>query len=132
MSDKLSAASLLIAIVAVMYGMWYPLLTDTLTIEVPEFAPDRPKPRKAVAEVRNGRALPLMIAAAGVGAVFLPDAVVIVIQSLRLAASEGPGVVRDYDSVATAFVLVEVVSLYFAIHFAGMWARFGRLLARLS
>jgi hypothetical protein len=131
MSDKLSAASLLLAIVAVLYGMWYPLLTDSLETKVPEFAADRPKPRKAVYAVRKGRALPLLVAAIGVAAVFLPDALGIVVQSLRIAATEGLHL-REYDSVATAFVLVEVVSLYFVIHFAGVWIGFGRLLKRLS
>jgi hypothetical protein len=132
MSDKLSAASLLLAIVAVLYGMWYPQLTEALRTKVPEFSADRAKPRKEVAEVRKGRAFPLMVAAVGVGVVFLPDAVAIALQSLRIAASEGLGAVRDYDSVTTAFVLVEVVSLYFAIHFVGMWTEFGRLLKRLA
>lgn len=132
MSDKLSAASLLLAIVAVLYGTWYPLLTDTLAIKVPEFAAERRKPRREVAEVRAVRALPSMVAAGGVAAVFLPDVVAIVLHSLRTIASEGPGAVRTYDSVATAFVLVEVVSLYFAIHFTRVWLELGRLLDRLS
>jgi hypothetical protein len=131
MSDKLSAASLLLAIVAVLYGMWYPLLTESLETKVPQFYAERRKPWKAVREVRNRRALPLIAAAIGVSLVFLPDAVAIVIQSWCIVAREGMDV-RDYDSVATAFVLVEVVSVYFVGHFTGVMIAFGRLLKRLS
>ena len=132
MSDRLSAASLLLAIVAVLYGMWYPQLVEALATRVPEFAADRRRPLKVVIEVRTQRALPLTLAALGVAAVFLPDTAAIVIRSLKIAADDGWRAVRDYDSVAMAFVLVEVLALYFAQHFIMMWIDFGRLLKRLS
>ncbi|HET7231837.1 MAG TPA: hypothetical protein VFJ16_17630 [Longimicrobium sp.] len=132
MSDKLSAASLLLAIVAVLYGMWYPQLVEALDTPVPEFPAERPKPRKAVEEIRRHRALPLLLAATGVAGVFLPDAVEIAIESLRILARKRIGAVRAYDSVATAFILVEVLSLYFVRHFLGVWSEFGKLIQRLS
>jgi hypothetical protein len=132
MSDKLSAASLLLAIVAVLYGMWYPLITTTLETSVPQFAADRRKPLKEVREVRKRRAIPLAFAAIAVALVFFPDAAGIVIQSLRLASNEGLCSVLRYDSVSTAFVLVELVSVYFAIHFGGVMLEFRGLINRLS
>jgi hypothetical protein len=132
MSDKLSAASLLLAIVAVLYGLWYPILTEGLATPVPEFSANRAGPRKAVRSTRNTRALPLMVATVGVAAVFLPDAVAILIQSLRYGVSQGLGALAAYDSVSTAFVLVEGLSIYFAAHFTRVWMDFGRLLKRLA
>jgi hypothetical protein len=132
MSDKLSAASLLLTIVAVLYGMWYPLITASLDTTVPQFAADRRKPLKSVREVFARRAAPLAAAAWCVALVFLPDAVGIVIASLRHAVHEGLASVLDYDSVATAFVLVEVVSLFLLGHLTGVMVKFRELLQRLS
>jgi hypothetical protein len=132
MSDKLSAASLLLAIVAVLYGMWYPLIMSSLETSVPQFAANRRKPLKEVLGVRNRRAIPLTFAAIAVALVFLPDAVSIIIQSLRLVAGDGLQSVQHYDSVSTAFILVELVSLYFAFHFMGVIIKFRDLIAKLS
>jgi hypothetical protein len=131
MSDKLSAASLLLAIVAVLYGMWYPQLTQALDTKVPPHEPDRRKPQREVRELCNQRAIPLTSAAIGVALVFLPDAVAIVAESAGVLRSEGLQL-RTYDSVATAFVLVELVSIYFAFHFTGVLIKFRSLLKQLS
>lgn len=132
MSDRLSAASLLLAIVAVLYGMWYPQLTQALETKVPEFPAERPGLRKQVLEVRRTRALPLMLAAIGLALVFLPDVVGIAARSIGILIENGVEAVRLYDSVTTAFLLVEVVSLYFAIHFTAAWIELTRLISGLS
>jgi len=99
--------------------------------QVPTHEPDRRKPKRDILELRNQRAIPLTAAAIGVALVFLPDAVAIVSDSARVLAS-GDLQLRKYNSVATAFVLVELVSLYLAFHFTGVLLALHRLLKRFS
>jgi hypothetical protein len=132
MSDLLSAASLLLAIVTVLYGMWYPEIMKSLETEVPDHPAARRKPRGEVAAMRRNRALPLMTATILLAAVFLPDALKIVLQSTGSIVSNGISAFAKYSAVATAFVLVEILALYFAAYFAAVWVSFGRLLKMLS
>lgn len=132
MSDLLSAASLLLAMIAVLYGMWYPEIVKSLATDVPDHSAARRKPRGEVAAVRRTRALPLMIATILLAAVFLPDATRIVVRSTLLFAADGVSAFEKYSAVATAFVLVEVVAIGFAIYSTRAWLRFGSLLRRLS
>jgi hypothetical protein len=132
MSDLLSAASLLLAIVAVLYGMWYPEIVSSLATEVPEHPAARRKPYGEVARVRRTRALPLMIATTLLAVVFLPDALKICLRSAAMMASDGISAFAKYSAVATAFVLVEILSLCFAVYFTAVWLSFGRLSKRLS
>jgi len=122
---------LLLTIVAVLYSMWYPQLTQTLDTRVPDFEPDRRKPRRAVAEVGRWRAVPLALASCAIAAVFAPDVAEIARDSFRSVKHSGVAG-SSYDSVATAFILVEAVASLLALHLLGMLLRFGRLLKELS
>jgi hypothetical protein len=132
MSDLLSAASLLLAIIAVLYGMWYPDIVKSLATEVPDHPAAKRKPRGEVAAVRRVRALPLMVATILLAAVFLPDTARIVLQSASTYASEGVAGFTKYSAVAQAFVLVEGLAIGFAAYATLDWLRFGRLLKKLS
>ena len=132
MSDLLSAASLLLAILAVLYGMWYAELVKALETPVPPHEASRRKPYREVASVRKTRALPLMLATILLAVVFLPDTVQILWSSVHLAASTPASALRQYNAVATAFVLVELLALCFAVFFTHMWVRMGGLLKDLS
>jgi hypothetical protein len=132
MSDLLSAASLLLAIIAVLYGMWYPEIVRSLATGISEHAGERRKPRYQVAAVRKSRALPLMIATILLAAVFLPDATRIVVHGAAMFKAQGVIAVLGYSAVATAFVLVEIVAIGFAVSSTRGWLRFGDLLRKLS
>jgi len=132
MSDLLSAASLLLAIIAVLYGMWYPEIVKSLATDVPDHPAAKRKPRGEVVAVRRSRALPLMIATILLATVFLPDMTRIVVRSASMYVSDGVSGFKKYSAVATAFVLVEIVAIGFAVHSTRVWLRFGRLLEKLS
>jgi hypothetical protein len=132
MSDLLSAASLLLAIVAVLHGMWYPEIVRSLDTHVPDHPAAKRKPYAEVSDVRRTRALPLMTATVLLAAVFLPDAVKIVLASASTMASTGVSALARYSAVATAFVLVEFLALCFAAYFTRTCLRFRALLERLS
>ncbi|HEY5883178.1 MAG TPA: hypothetical protein VIT88_00740 [Pyrinomonadaceae bacterium] len=114
MSDLLSSASLLIAIVTVLYGVWYPEIKRGIK----DIKPKRLRDCDDIAEVKGvilNRALPLTVASVGLTLVFLKDAVILVGNSLTLT-----GGLRDrimnYDAVSTAFVSVEAICLFLSLH----------------
>lgn len=112
MSDLLAAASLLLTVVAVLYGLWYSEIARVLDIRPNPHPEDN---RAYVRDVRNivrGRARPLVLAAATVVVVFAPDALRTISRSLSRI---GDGHYR-YDAVSTAFVLVVLLSSGLCAH----------------
>jgi hypothetical protein len=106
LADALSALSLLIAAFAVFFGLWQPDVAKALAMEPKRYRVSR---NDQVAEARS--ALWRMIALAGmallVGLVFLCRAWSI--------AREAIFVGGDYDDLATAFVVSEILVLGIAV-----------------
>lgn len=117
MADLLSSASLLIAIVAVLYGLWYPDIKRGIETKVGlHLEPDKVSDVKGI---MFRRALPLAISSLGLGLVFLKDTVRIVFSSVRSIRSSVPDHFRNYDAVSTAFVFVEFIWMYVALQLLG-------------
>jgi hypothetical protein len=114
MSDAISAASLLMAVVAILYGAWYQEIMHAVKITVPKH--DKQIPFLEVSEVLFFRCLPLTIMSVVVFLVFCPDLVEIVRHSLKVFESLGYKSYVVYDSVRTAFCLVVLVGLAIAMH----------------
>lgn len=132
MSDLLSAASLLLAVVSVLYGLWYPEISSALLTVVPPHAADRARPRRIVRDAAWGRALPVVTGSLCVGFVFLPKVVGIWSESLRDFSRNGIGYFDSYDPIRTAFCLVVLFSLSLGLHSMVRFIRLLRLLHRLS
>lgn len=132
MSDLLSAASLLLAVLGVLYGLWYPEINDSLEIRVPEFTEDRRRPHRKVCNVLYSKALPLTIAALSVSLIFLPDAIKITKDTILEIQAQGIGYIKNYNAVYTAFCFVVVMSIAIAIHLTIFSTKLCRLLIRLS
>jgi hypothetical protein len=113
MSDLLSSASLLIAIVTVLYALWYPEIRRGIK-EIKATGVREDDKISEVLGIIIWRALPLMAASLGLAVVFLKDAIVIVQRSWRDTADLRSRI-TTYDTVATAFVLVEIVCIFLAI-----------------
>jgi hypothetical protein len=132
MSDLLSAASLLLAVLGVLYGLWYPEIIAALDRKVPDFAEDCKGPYRHVSSVLYGRALPLTVAALGVSLIFLPDALKAVRDTILGYQVQGVACIRSYSAVYTAFCFVVAMSMAIAIHLAFFSAKLGRLCKRLK
>lgn len=132
MGDLLSAASLLLAVVAVLYGLWYPELMAALAIKVPPHKEDRDEPHRRVSSSLFGRAVPLAAGSSVLALVFLPDAISILLISARNLGVDGLSALRRYDAVRTSFCLVVTFAISLGIHAISVVVRLIKLRRRLS
>lgn len=132
MADLLSAASLLLAIVSVLYGLWYVEIVAAAERSVPFHVEDRTKPLAEVREVLMGKAVPVALAACLVAAVFLPDTVRLMIESTQFYAREGLSGILRYDAVGTSFCVVEGFAVALALHSMGLARAVSRKVRQLG
>lgn len=107
--DLLSAASLALGALAVIYGLWSPSLTEALNLAKAQHLADRRPSIKSLRDALNGKALPLMLAANLVCLVLAPPAIATTIDSLAHVIRAGPRAFLDYDPVKALFVVVWVM-----------------------
>jgi hypothetical protein len=132
LSDLLSAASLLLAVLGVLYGLWYPEIMEALKEEVPHFSQDRRRPYQKISFILYGRALPLAIAASGVSLIFIPDAYRIILFSIQNYKLRGLDALNDFHAVSTAYCFVIAMSTAIAAHLIFFSVKLGLLRKRLS
>jgi hypothetical protein len=117
LNDLLSAASLLLAVVGIFYGLWYPEVLKSLDKPVPLHDPDKKLPYKEISTVLFSKAVPLFTSAFVISLVFLPDTVKIFIDSLLTLKTLGIAeYFASYDAVRTAFFIVEILAIAISIH----------------
>jgi hypothetical protein len=106
-ADILAAASLLLAIVAAFFSLWYPEIRAALGLKVSDQFDDRGPERKQTREALRRRALPLAVASVLLAAVFLPEGLHIVIHWFRVAVDRGLWhAITAYDPVSLSLVVV--------------------------
>jgi hypothetical protein len=132
--DLLSAASLLLAVVAVLFGLWYPAVANSLEIEsnMPLTWEDGRRPRERLHDVKVTRAIPLAAAAGIVALIFLPESIRIVARSVLDFFRHGVFAFGDYDAVATSLVVVVVFGAVLAIYLLALVIRLSALERRLD
>lgn len=114
MSDLLSAASLLMAVIAILYSLWYPELAKALEIKPAKYTADNIAAMKQVQRVLLSKAIPLSMMALIVAIVFAPDAIKICLEIYTEFAASGCTAIKKYDAVRTAYVLVFIFSVVLA------------------
>jgi len=132
MGDILSAASLLLAIVTVLYALWYQELTSALQTEIPIHKEEYPKSLATLKKVFFSRAIPLFLSSVTVSFVFLPDAITIVIQVIDAWATDNISKNFVYSSVKTAICVVVVFSIGIAVHSGSILIRINGLIKRMG
>jgi len=120
MSDLLSASSLLLAIAAILFSLWYPEIVRALKLEdtMKKFKLDNVGARKDVSSVILSKALPVAIVSLSVTSIFLPDALRIAKDSFDIYVKVGFSVLENYDAVRTAYCFVTVLSAFLTVY---MW-----------
>ena len=96
----LSAQSLLVAILGVVYGAWYADIRDAESIKALPLRPERDPQIAQVKGVLYSKVVPLFLIATATVLIFLPPAV-----------SYLPTLVRPYNPAQAAAVLIEVAAL---------------------
>ena len=132
MSDLLSAASLLLAIITVIYGLWYDAIVKALEIVPKDYKEDNAKHYQRVRLVRRSKAAPLMWISSLLTLVFLPDVLRISWLSGINYLRKGAAALCDYSAVTTSFVIVTCLLGVLAVHFIHLNWQLHQLLKRLD
>lgn len=132
MSDLLSASSLLMAIAAILFSLWYSDIAKTLAITPKTHKEDNVAARTTVTGVLITKALPVAVMALAVAVIFLPDALKLAKESLRAYQDSGVLALEKYDAVATAYCFVTVLSIVLAIYMGALAVKLWFLRRRLG
>lgn len=122
--DLLSAASLLLAVVAVLFGVWFPEVSQCLEIkdDKPLYWESGRGSRGRVHHAKVTRAWPLAAASVLVAAIFLPESILIILRSARNIYHHGVFAPwRHYDPVETSLVVVVVFAIALAWYLRGLY-----------
>jgi hypothetical protein len=106
LADPLAAASLLMAILAVLYGAWTPDMAQAMRLVIKPLSPDRKGQRGQITTALVSKAMPLALGAASAFVVFFARA-----WGLVQAIHAG----RKVEDVQAAFVLTQIFTLVLAV-----------------
>ena len=107
MGDVLGAASLMATVVAILYSLWYPEISDVFRLEWREFHADRKAQLPTIKRALWAKAVPLALVSALPALVFAPDVSRVVVDALRDIGQGRTSI--TYDSVRAALVGVYVL-----------------------
>jgi hypothetical protein len=131
MSDLLSASSLLMAIAAILFGLWYSEIARVLNVKPNQYVEDNAESKRIVTTVFFTKAVPVAFMAFVVALIFLPDAFMLVGGSYR-AYTQNAYVAIKYDAVATAFCFVNLISIWLSLYMFVLLCQLWSLRKRLS
>jgi hypothetical protein len=114
-SDLLSASSLLLAVVTVLLGLWYPEITKAIEIQVPPVRANAGPQLRTIRTALRWRALPLAIGFLALWLIFLPDSLSVLDNTLDVITNGEKRKVAEYSASAAAFVAVDFASLLLCI-----------------
>lgn len=132
MSDKLSAASLLLTAVAIIYSLWYPEISGALKIVPKPHKPDNRADFKQVGRIFVTRSLPLFLISIVLVAIFAPDSIQIMARTLQSLVSAKSRAHSRYDAVTACFLAVNVLTLFLTAHLLFLSVRLASLWKRLN
>lgn len=131
MSDLLSAASLFLAVLGLLYSAWYAEITEALNLKAPDHVEDRKPVIRRVTDAYHTRALPLAVGATCVSIILLPDLVRSLSSSWRQYRDYGVGAIASYDAVQTLFCAICAMTFGFALHGCSLARRLKARIAEL-
>lgn len=130
MSDLLSASSLLMAIAAILFSLWYADIAKALEVKPGKYSVDNVASRQYVGGVIFSKAVPVATMAGLVAIIFIPDAIKIFVDSLEVYKQNGLKILwTEYNAVKTAYCYVSLLSAVLAIY---MFRLVGNLISLYS
>jgi len=118
MADLLSAATLLLTVLTILYGLWYDEITKALDTRIESDPRDRSRSYHMLRSVLYNRAIPLTLAAWFLTVTFAPDTISIILSTIENIGTRGISALTNYSAVATALVLAVFSSFGLAIYFS--------------
>lgn len=116
MSDLLSAASLFLAVIGLLYSVWYGEITMALATDVPKHREDRGSAIREMRTVYRTRALPLALASVTLAVVLIPDLVSVVLSAINAVSQEGAAAITLFDAARALFCAIAITSIGLAAH----------------
>ncbi len=111
MTDALSAASLLLAMIALIFGAWWPSLTHAASFTFARSKDNRKEERGPICAIFWGQAVTLSSAAIAAALIFMPRAA----RQTSDALACGCFSVENLNDVAAAFVVSEILLCLIAV-----------------
>lgn len=116
MDHLMSSATLLLTVIGILFGVWYPEIAKLLEEEIPRFREDRQDIRRRVKLALNTKAYPLTISALLLALIFLPDSLKLCSVSAKALRALGWRVYWEkYDAISTTFVVANGMMFLFAV-----------------
>lgn len=114
MSDEIAVASLLMAILAILYGAWYPEIVKVINTETPRH--DKGIDLKIAQEIRNTKSLPLLFLSILTSIIFIPSLITIICDAISFHHEFSISAFKKYSVVKTAFCLVIISCIIISYH----------------
>lgn len=131
MSDLLSASSLLMAIAAILFSLWYSDISKALEIQPKPHREDNVAAKESVRTVIFSKALPVSLMAISIAAIFLPDAFKIAKESYEIYNTHDIKLIK-YNAVKTAYCFVAILSSLLSFYTISLLLKLCKLLKSLS
>lgn len=132
MSDLLSASSLYLAVLGLLYSAWYSEIGHALTVKVPSFKEDRDAVIEVIRHTLRAKALPLALGSVVLSAILAPDAIQITIDSLDFFLAHGTLAFGSYDAVGTLYVAITMFTFALTMHMISLIIRLRQKLKKLK
>ena len=132
MEDFLDAASLMFAVIGILYGSWYPEMSAALRVQRPRHLADAWSERKQVSDAARAKGYPLTAASILVAAIVAPPAVEIVYSSITAVLQDTADTVIIYVPVDACIVLIAIFSMALAASLVRFSISLRRLLIALN
>ncbi len=116
MNDLLSASSLFLAVIGLLYSSWYNEIKKTIDLIPEEHLEDRKKSIKTASTVYHTRALPLALATSILTLILLPDFIKILIEAIDSLISIGLKSYKNYNAVKLMYFAIFITTLGLSCH----------------
>jgi len=116
MSEILSAASIFLAVLGLLYSSWYPEIKAAINEKIPHFKEDRKAVKQKVNEAYHFRIFPIALAALFLALILLPDFIKLVSSSCFEYSRSGIIALRHFHAGKTLFCAIFFMAGGLAIH----------------
>jgi hypothetical protein len=116
MSDLLSASSLFLAVIGLLYSVWYAEIIAAIGLRAPQHEEDRGPVIRKIKTVCRTRALPLAVASVTLSIILTPDCFSILTFAFHTFSQKGITALFLFNAVKTLYCAITITSIGIAVH----------------